>query len=101
MVLFSSCVNIYRENTDQTVIDYYNQGLVAYQNQAYPNFLEYMKRAVKLAPKNPRTMFHLSKAYSSIGNKKLAIKWLDRSVSMGSFIHVFSSILMETPDERI
>ena len=58
-----------------------------YRRGDHSAYLISVKKAVELSPNNPKYMFSLARAYALNGNKKKAIKWLEKTLRLGFYFN--------------
>lgn len=58
----------------------YQNGLLAYEKQDYPSFLQYMKMADSLRPNHPTIMYNLASAFALNKEEQKAIAYLKKSL---------------------
>jgi len=79
-----------RKDGSELNLDFqYQQGMEAYRREDYAAYLRHFRKAVELSPTHPEMMFNLARAYSLLGKKTLAVKWLGRAVDRGLYFKPF------------
>lgn len=72
---------------EKNALDYFDQGIAAYNSKKYSVFLKNLQKAVKLAPNNPNFLYALARAHASLGEKNEAMVCLDKVVNMGFYFN--------------
>lgn len=85
LIISITLLSCSKDNKEKTVLDYYFQGMDAYQKKDYSLFLKNLKKAKRLAPNNPNIIYNLARAYALEGNKKAAIECLRKVVRVGYY----------------
>jgi tetratricopeptide (TPR) repeat protein len=84
-----SCSPGGKDRNELNVNFHYQQGMDAYHREDYATYLHHFRKAVELSPTHPEMMFNLGRAYSLLGEKALAVKWLGRAVDRGLYLKPF------------